>query len=127
MLSGEPGIGKSLIAECFIEDTGLNKFTIRKTKSDGDFINYIKNSFDEAKKSAPSIVYIDDMDKFDNVGEEVLTNKQINDMLYKELLEKKKIKRFSDFAFVHVLLLPTLMLAISIIICLIYFAFNIIG
>ena len=67
------------------------------------------------------------MDKFDNVGEEVLTNKQINDMLYKELLEKKKIKRFSDFAFVHVLLLPTLMLAISIIICLIYFAFNIIG
>ena len=61
------------------------------------------------------------------LGEEVLTNKQINDMLYKELLEKKKIKRFSDFAFVHVLLLPTLMLAISIIICLIYFAFNIIG
>ena len=66
---GEPGIGKSLLSECFIEDTGLNNFTIRKTKSDGDFINYIKNTFDEAKKSAPSIIYIDDMDKFENEDE----------------------------------------------------------
>lgn len=66
---GQPGIGKSLLSECFIEDTGLNYFTIRKTKSDGDFINYIKNTFDEAKKSAPSIIYIDDMDKFENEDE----------------------------------------------------------
>ena len=94
----------------------------------GDFLKEkSERDYNALKKELGEEVSADDMDKFDNVGEEVLTNKQINDMLYKELLEKKKIKRFSDFAFVHVLLLPTLMLAISIIICLIYFAFNIIG
>lgn len=94
----------------------------------GDFLKEkSERDYNALKKELGEEVSADDMDKFDNVGEEVLTNKQINDMLYKELLEKKKIKRFSDFAFVHVLLLPTLMLAISIIICLIYFAFNIVG
>ena len=50
MLVGKPGIGKSLMAECFIEEVKRKCFIIRKTKSDGDFINYIKDTFDEARK-----------------------------------------------------------------------------
>ncbi len=66
MLIGDPGIGKSLLAECIIEETGRKSFIIRKTRSDGDFINFIKNTFEEAKKSAPSIILIDDLDRFEN-------------------------------------------------------------
>ena len=66
MLIGVPGIGKSLLAECIIEESGRKSFIIRKTRSDGDFINFIQNTFEEAKKSAPSIILIDDMDRFEN-------------------------------------------------------------
>ena len=70
MLIGEPGIGKSLLAECFIEETERKSFIIRKTKADGDFVNFIKNTFDEAKKSAPSVILIDDLDRFENNDKE---------------------------------------------------------
>lgn len=32
LLSGEPGIGKTLMAKCFIKETGLKNFIIRKDK-----------------------------------------------------------------------------------------------
>lgn len=70
MLIGEPGIGKSLLAECFIEETERKSFIIRKTKADGVFVNFIKNTFDEAKKSAPSVILIDDLDRFENNDKE---------------------------------------------------------
>ena len=70
MLIGDPGIGKSLLAECFIEEAGRKCFTIRKTRPDGEFINLIKQTFDEAKKSTPSIIYIDDLDRFENNDKE---------------------------------------------------------
>ena len=62
MLIGDPGIGKSLLAECIIEETERKSFIIRKTRADGDFINFIKDTFEEAKKLAPSIILIDDLD-----------------------------------------------------------------
>ena len=66
MLIGDPGIGKSLLAECLIEEIGRKSFVIRKTRSDGDFVNFIKSTFEEAKKSAPSVILIDDLDRFEN-------------------------------------------------------------
>lgn len=94
----------------------------------GDFLKEkSERDYNALKRELGEEISADDMDKFDNVGVDVLTNKEINDMLYKELMEKKKIKRISDFAFIHVLLLPTILLVLSIIVCLIYFAFNIIG
>ncbi len=66
LLSGEPGIGKTLMAKCFIKETGLNTFVIRKDKPDGDFIDYIRETFDKATEEAPSIVLLDDLDKFAN-------------------------------------------------------------
>lgn len=66
LLSGKPGIGKTLIANSFIEASKLPVYLIRKDKPDGDFVNFIKQSFEDAKSKAPSIVFLDDMDKFAN-------------------------------------------------------------
>ena len=53
LLSGDPGLGKTLMANCFIKASGRKAFTCRKDKPDGDFINHIKSTFDEAVKNAP--------------------------------------------------------------------------
>ena len=66
LLYGDPGLGKTLMANCFIAEAGCKAFTIRKEKPNGDFVNYIKETFDIAKKETPSIVFLDDMDKFAN-------------------------------------------------------------
>ena len=69
LLCGDPGLGKTLMAKCFIETTGLKSFIIRKEKSNGDFVNHIKKTYDEAKKEGNTIVFLDDMDKFSNEDE----------------------------------------------------------
>ena len=66
LIHGAPGLGKSLMAESLIKAAGLPSFTVRKDKSDGEFIDFIKDTFEEAAMAAPSIVYLDDMDKFSN-------------------------------------------------------------
>lgn len=66
LLDGEPGLGKTLMAKCFINASGRKSFTFRKDKPNGDFVNEIKKIYDEAKNNAPSIVFLDDMDKFAN-------------------------------------------------------------
>ena len=65
LLYGDPGLGKTLMAKCFIEECNLKTFTIRKNKSES-FVEHIIDTFIEAKKNAPSIVFLDDMDKFAN-------------------------------------------------------------
>ncbi|MBQ8196890.1 MAG: AAA family ATPase [Clostridia bacterium] len=75
LLSGEPGLGKTLMANCFIKASGRTAFVCRKDKPDGDFVNHIKSTFDEAVKNAPSIVFLDDMDKFAN-GDEYHKNSE---------------------------------------------------
>ena len=69
LLSGEPGLGKTLISGCLIKASGRKAFICRKDKPDGDFIKHIKDTFEEAIKNAPSIVFLDDMDKFANGDE----------------------------------------------------------
>ena len=66
LIHGAPGLGKSLMAECLIEAAGLPTFTVRKDKADGEFVDFVKQTFEEAAAAAPSIVYLDDMDKFAN-------------------------------------------------------------
>ena len=66
MFHGDPGVGKSLMANCLIEASGRPGFICRKNKPNGEFINHIKETFDEAVKNAPSIVLLDDLDKFAN-------------------------------------------------------------
>lgn len=69
MLYGEPGIGKSLLAETFCEESSRTSYIIRKDRPDGEFINHIKDVFERAKENAPSIILLDDMDKYSNGDE----------------------------------------------------------
>ena len=66
LLDGDPGVGKTLMANCFIKESGRKSFVCRKNKPDGEFVNEIKNVFTEAAGNAPSIILLDDMDKFAN-------------------------------------------------------------
>lgn len=66
LLSGTPGIGKSLMAKCFMKETGRTEYIIRKDRPNGSFVNYIRTIFNTALKNAPSIILLDDMDKFAN-------------------------------------------------------------
>lgn len=43
LLHGEPGVGKSLMASCLIEESGRNVLTLRRDKPDGDFVRAIKD------------------------------------------------------------------------------------
>lgn len=69
LLYGTPGLGKTLMANCFILAAGCKAFTVRKEKPNGEFVNQIKETFEKAKKETPSIVFLDDMDKFANEDE----------------------------------------------------------
>lgn len=66
LLNGQPGVGKTLMANCFIKESGRKAFICRKNKPDGEFVNEIKSMFLKAAENAPSIIFLDDMDKFAN-------------------------------------------------------------
>ncbi len=72
LLQGEPGTGKTTMARCFIEESGRKCFTCRKTKSSGKFLEEIVGTFADAGEEAPSIVFLDDIDKFtDKEGRDI--------------------------------------------------------
>lgn len=66
LLYGDPGLGKTLLARCFVEESGLHTITVRRDKGGDAFIDGITQVFASAKTKAPSIVLLDDMDKFAN-------------------------------------------------------------
>lgn len=63
LLYGAPGLGKTLMANCFVKETGCRVFSLRKEKPNGDFVNQIKETFEAAKSEAEGIkiVFLDDM------------------------------------------------------------------
>ncbi len=69
LLYGDPGVGKSLMASALIDASGRKAFLCRKDKPDGEFVGQITATFEAAKAAAPSIVFLDDMDKFANEDE----------------------------------------------------------
>ena len=66
LLHGEPGVGKTLMGTSLISASGRPAFTCRKDQSGGDFLKSICDTFAQAKENAPSIVFLDDVDKFSN-------------------------------------------------------------
>ena len=44
LLTGEPGVGKTLMANCLNNASKRKVFVCRKDKPNGDFVNEIKNS-----------------------------------------------------------------------------------
>ena len=69
LLYGEPGVGKTLMADAVIAESGRQAFLCRKDSPNGDFVKKLKKTFTDAKAAAPSIVLLDDMDKFTNGDE----------------------------------------------------------
>ena len=71
LLHGEPGLGKTLMAEALIQESGRKCFSCKKDRADGAFVDKIRATFESAIKNEPSIVFLDDMDKFaqDNLSE----------------------------------------------------------
>lgn len=69
LLEGDPGLGKTLMAECFIEESGLDSYVIRRTKEKGVFLKYITEVFQKAVENAPAVILLDDLDKFANEDE----------------------------------------------------------
>ena len=69
LLYGEPGVGKTLMATELIKASGRKAVICRKNQPNGDFVKTIKAKFNEAAKNAPSIIFLDDMDKFANGDE----------------------------------------------------------
>ncbi len=63
-LYGDPGTGKTTIANDIINYSKRKSVVIRKTKSDGDFIKHLNKMFDKAIELQPSIILLDDLDKF---------------------------------------------------------------
>lgn len=41
LLYGNPGLGKTLLAKCFIEESGMNSITVRRDKGGDAFIESI--------------------------------------------------------------------------------------
>ncbi|MBQ0078807.1 MAG: AAA family ATPase [Eubacterium sp.] len=66
LLDGEPGLGKTLMARCFIEESGLNSITLRKSGKGENFTEEIEKSVLAAIGNQPCILLMDDMDKYAN-------------------------------------------------------------
>lgn len=67
---GEPGVGKTMLSEEFMKESGVPSYTCRRTESSGRFAEKLKNIFAEAmesaKKEGAAIVLLDDLDKYAN-------------------------------------------------------------
>ena len=64
LLHGVPGVGKTLMASALVEEMGRKCFILRKDKSISDFVEEIAKVFAQAKKEAPPVIFLDDLDKF---------------------------------------------------------------
>ena len=64
LLSGEPGVGKTIMAESLIADSNLNCVRIEiGNVDDDDLSDYLDEKFKEASANTPSIIFIDELDK----------------------------------------------------------------
>ena len=91
LLHGVPGVGKSTFANAVVEATGRKVLVCRKDKSNGDFVNHIVHIFDEAAENAPSVVLLDDLDKFANEDERLRDSEEF--VTVQACIDKVKDKR----------------------------------
>lgn len=64
LIEGAPGVGKTLLATAFLKESGLKSYIVRRTRKSGEFAEALERIFEEAKENQPSIILLDDMDKF---------------------------------------------------------------
>lgn len=66
LLFGAPGLGKTLMANCFLESCKVPYYVLRKNKTAEAFLCEIDDVFQKAAEHTPSVVFLDDLDKFAN-------------------------------------------------------------
>jgi cell division protease FtsH len=68
LLYGDPGVGKTVLAEAFIKASGRKSYPVLQQTNSDDFLRDLASLFNTAKKNAPSIIFMDDMDKYASNG-----------------------------------------------------------
>jgi transitional endoplasmic reticulum ATPase len=89
LLYGPPGCGKTFFAEKMAEEIGFNFYQIKPSDIHSKWVNAsqenIKNLFDEARKNAPSIIFIDELDALvpnrDNSSVNHMNTSAVNEFL----------------------------------------------
>lgn len=89
LLYGPPGCGKTFFAERMAEEIGFNFYQIKPSDIQSKWVNAsqenIKNLFDEARKNAPSIIFIDELDALvpnrNNSGVHHMNTSAVNEFL----------------------------------------------
>ncbi len=76
LLEGVPGVGKTLMAWALIKESGLKYFHCKKDKPNGEFVKVISKTFEDALANAPSIIFLDDVDKFAEVSSRDASNQE---------------------------------------------------
>ena len=76
LIYGPPGTGKTSIAKSILDHTNRKTYIVRKDESDGTFTKYIKEIFNKAKEEQPSIILLDDLDKFSVVDNNKSNNEE---------------------------------------------------
>ncbi len=64
LLHGEPGVGKTLLATAFIRECDIASYIVRRESGSAKFLEDMRATFEEAKRNAPAVILLDDMDKF---------------------------------------------------------------
>jgi len=62
LLWGVSGVGKTMLANCFIEESGWQSFVLKKELPGDNCVNRIKETFIKAKEESPAIVFLDGLD-----------------------------------------------------------------
>jgi transitional endoplasmic reticulum ATPase len=89
LLYGPPGCGKTFFAEKVAEEIGFNFYQIKPSDIQSKWVNAtqenIKNLFDEARKKAPSLIFIDELDALvpnrDNSSVNHMNTSAVNEFL----------------------------------------------
>ncbi len=64
LLSGEPGMGKTLLATSFMKAANVPVFEVKSVKAPSLVLQDIHKAFENASKESCAIVFFDDVDKF---------------------------------------------------------------
>ena len=75
LIVGEPGMGKSMLAEALIEECNVKSYSIKMNKETKELINEITDTFLKASENESAIILFDDIDKFSEVSGENIDDK----------------------------------------------------